>query len=538
MRGKTWGLGQALRSLAVAAAVMWAGAIAARAAEPVPEVTFVTWTKAQYPVQYEEAMGLAEAWKKLGLAVKVDPLNFPNPFLDRVFKARDFGAAILFFTASLERLDPDFYTYNAFHSSRTAPGGWNFAGLTDPALDRKLEEQRQEYDIGKRKALVDTIQQELMDQNAWLVMVNQDELQAYNKANFAVPVLPKVSGFGDPMAFFKMQPLGRQKIVRWGQQISDLKTINPIVASESSQVRILYMIYDTLVKIGPDTKPELWAAKEVKAVGPTTIQVVLRDGLKWHDGTLLTAEDVKFTFDYMTLHKAPYYNTALEPVAETKVLSPTSVEFTLKRPYAPFTTQTLAMVPLIPKHVWEKIEKPTEYDNIPPVASGPFKFNQWKRGQEFSVTKFADHFAPPPSDGVVSVFYGTREAAFNALIRKEVDVMDRLLAHQVDELKALDFIQTVQVPSTAADTVVLNMRNKPFSDPKFRAALNISIPRKEFLDQFYQGFGTLGASVLAPADEAWSNLTLKPPAYDIEKAKDLLKQAGYSWDSSGRLLYP
>jgi peptide/nickel transport system substrate-binding protein len=154
------------------------------------------------------------------------------------------------------------------------------------------------------------------------------------------------------------------------------------------------------------------------------------------------------------------------------------------------------------------------------------------------VTKFADHFAPPPSEGAVAVFYGTREAAFNALVRKEVDVMDRLLAHQMDELKAFDFIQTVQVPSTAADTIVLNMRNKPFSDPKFRAALNVSIPRKEFLDQFYQGFGTLGASVLAPADEAWSNLALKPAAYDIEKAKDLLKQAGYSWDSSGRLLYP
>src|SRR5262249_25570120 len=162
----------------------------------------------------------------------------------------------------------------------------------------------------------------------------------------------------------------------------------------------------------------------------------------------------------------------------------TSVEFTLKRPYAPFTTQTLAMVPLLPKHIWEKVEKPNEFENAAPIGSGPFKFDHWKRAQEFAVARFPEHFSPPPSQGVLIVFYGTREAAYSAFVRKEVDVMDRLLAHQLDELKNVADVQTLRIESTAADTVVLNIRDKPFSDAKFRAALNMAIPRQEILEQF------------------------------------------------------
>jgi hypothetical protein len=122
-------------------------------------------------------------------------------------------------------------------------------------------------------------------------MVNQDELMAYNKANFGDPVIPKVSGFNDPQAFFTLKPKGARKLVRWASPISDLKTINPILVSESSQIRILYLAYDTLVKYGPDTKPAPWAASEVKAVDPTTVEVTLRNDLKFHDGQKLTARN-------------------------------------------------------------------------------------------------------------------------------------------------------------------------------------------------------------------------------------------------------
>ena len=158
----------------IAAAAVVATALAAgmARAEPVSEVRLVTWTKAQYPIEYETAIVLADAWKELGLETKIDPVNFPNPLIERVFKTHDFDAVVINFTPQLQRLDPDFYTYNTFHTDRAVSGGWNFSGLMNPELDKLLEAQRGAYDFDKRKALVGEIQKWVYEQNPWMPMVN------------------------------------------------------------------------------------------------------------------------------------------------------------------------------------------------------------------------------------------------------------------------------------------------------------------------------------------------------------------------------
>jgi len=527
---------------AIAAAAFAVGMAApserAQAAEPIGEILLLTWTKAQYPIEYESAILLAEAWKELGLRVKIDPVNFPNPLVERVFKTRDFDAALINFTAQLQRLDPDFYTFNTFHTSRGAEGGWNIAGLSDPRFDKMLEAQRAEYDFKKRKALVGDIQKWLNEQNPWLVMVNFDELQAYNKTNFRDPVLPKVSGFKDSIAMATLKPAGRQRVVRWGAPFSDLKTINPVLASESSQVRIVYLIYDTLMRIGPNTEPQFWAASAIKPVDDTTIDVTIRDNLKFHDGKPFTAEDVAFTFDYMKKHKAAYYTSTLGQVQSATATNANTVRFKLAASFAPFTSQTLAMVPIIPKHIWEKVADPAAFENVPAVGSGQYAFEYWTKGREFKVKRFDGHFQPASNDGVLTIFFGTAEASYTALVRKDIDVIDKVLPHQLDELKALDFIQPVSVPSNGSITTVLNLRKKPFSDPKFRQALSLATPREKTLKELFEGHGTVGASVIGPANEFWHEPSVKSAPFDIKRARDALRAAGYSWTADGRLQMP
>ncbi len=510
----------------------------AEAAEPMREVVLLTWAKAQYPIEYESAILLAEAWSELGLEIKVEPANFPNPLVERVFSLRDFDAALINFTAQLQRLDPEFYTFNTFHSSRAEAGGWNISGTTDPELDKLLEAQRREYDPEKRKAIVGDIQKELDEQNPWLVMLNFDELQAYNKANFTDPVLPKVSGFKDAVAFVTLKPVGEQKVVRWGAPFSDLKTINPIIASESSQVRLVYLIYDTLMKIGPNTEPQFWMASAIEPIDDTTVEVVLRDDLKFHDGKPVTAEDVAFTFNYMKEKKAAYYTSTLGQLEKAEAVAPNRVRFTLKEAYAPFITQTLAMVPIIPKHVWEGIEDPSTFENIPAVGSGPYSFDYWTKGQDFKVSRFADHFEPAENEGVLVVFFGTAEAAYTALTREEIDVIDKILPHQLFDLEGRDFIEVVTVPSNGSITVVLNARNKPFDDPAFRKALSLATPRQRALQELFEGYGTIGGSVIGPANEFWHEPSVVAQPYDLDQAREVLKAAGYSWSSDGKLQLP
>jgi len=526
---------------ATAATALAVGTLAggsAVAAEPVKEIVLLTWAKAQFPIEYESAILLAEAWKELGLEVKLEAANFPNPLIERVFVKRDFDAALINFTAQLQRLDPEFYTYNAFHTDRMGEGGWNFSGLSDPEMDALLEAQRTEYDFEARKAIVSEIQTKLNEMNPWLVMVNFDELQAYNSDNFSDPVLPKVSGFRDAVAFFTLQPVGERKVVRFGVQMSDLKTINPVIASESSQVRIVYLIYDTLMKIGPNTEPQLWMIEDLNPIDDTTIEVTLRDDLQFHDGQPVTAEDVAFTYNYMKEKKAAYYTSTLERMEKAEAVGPNTVRFTLSAPYAPFTTQTLAMVPILPKSVWEGIEDPSTFENVPAIGSGPYKFDYWTKGREFKVSRFEEHFEPARNEGMLVVFYGTAEAAYTALKEQDIDVIDKVLPYQLFELEAIDAITPVNVPSNGSITVVLNMRGEPMDDPVLREALSLATPRQRALMELFEGYGTLGASVIGPANEYWHEPSVTADSFDIEAARTLLEEAGYSWSDDGRLLQP
>ena len=375
---------------ALAAAALTFGSAGATA-ETMGTLRLLTWTKAQFPIQYEMAIVLAEAWNELGIESKIDPVNFPNPLIERVFNTHDFDAAVIAFTPQLQRLDPDFYTYNTFHSDRAVAGGWNFSGVMDPELDELLVAQRREYDFDARAALVSRIQQRLFEANAWIPIVNADVLQVYNKANFRDPVIPKVSGFNDVVAFFTLKPTGERDVVRWATEITDLKTINPVLASESSQVRMVYLIYDTLMRIGPEGEPQFWAATALDAVDDTTIDATIREGMTFHDGHPVSAEDVAFTFNYMKEHKAAYYNATLGQLESATATGPHTVRFELANPFAPFTTQTLAMVPIIPRHVWEGVEDPTTFENVPAIGSGTYQFGHWKKAQEFKVDRFDGH---------------------------------------------------------------------------------------------------------------------------------------------------
>ena len=416
--------------------------------KPIQEFNMITWTKSQLPIKYEEAMLLAETWKKLGLQVRVVPLNYPNPMLEVWFDSHDFDTFILGIASNPERLDPDFYTYHSFHSSNAGKGGWNLGSFNNKEFDRLAEAQREEYDLDKRRAIVYKCQQLLHRENPWLILVNKDGLQAYNKADFKDPVIPKLVGLEDAYAYFTFKPTGARKVISMAVPWTDIKTYNPLLMTESSVIFMLYFIYDTLVKIGPETtKPEPWAAKEIKPIDLKTIDVTIRNDLKFHDGKPLTAEDIKFTFEFMIKHGALYFKPSLNPIESVNIMDKYKVRFHLKNPYPPFITQTLVMIPLLPKHIWEKIEKPTEYRNVPPIGSGPFKFDHWREAQEFKVSRFPDHFKPAYVDGVLFVFYGTREAAYTALKMKKTDQLNMLLPHQMEELQKLDYIQTVRVPS-------------------------------------------------------------------------------------------
>lgn len=523
--------------IAFALAVVPASVAAAEQLEPIKEINFTSFPKGQQPWVYQQALMIKENWEKLGLKIRLEPLNIPHPLIQRLFKEKNFDATMMEGTGTVDRLDPDFFLNTVFHSKNAVPGAWNLSGFDDPAYDKLAEAQKVAYDLKKRQQLVWQCQEILFQQNPWVVTVNNNSIQAYNSANFLVPKV-SIAGFNDAMMLFYIQPKGDKKVFRYGTAMADLKTINPLVFNESDQFVYVYSIYDTLVRVTPEGKPELWAAAALDTVDDTTIDVTLRKDMTFHDGKPVTVQDIKFTFDYLAQHKAVYLLKKIESVESVEILSDDTVRFKLKQPYAPFISLTLATTPIMPKHIWEKIDKPHEYRNVPPIGSGPFKFDHWRASQEFMMTRHAGHFSPPLLDSVLFVFYGTGEGVSTALKKKEVDNMVTVSAQQVMDLEERDYIKVLKIPNHTTDGVILNIRRKPFDDPKFRLALAYTIPREQMVEEIFFGFAGVGASMIAPQNEYWHNPNIKPYPYDLERAKAILKEAGYRWNKDGRLCYP
>ncbi|MBT4090673.1 MAG: methyltransferase, partial [Deltaproteobacteria bacterium] len=177
------------------------------------------------------------------------------------------------------------------------------------------------------------------------------------------------------------------------------------------------MIYDRLFRIGPNGDPVPWIATSYKVTKGNNIKLKIRKGMLWHDGKPLTAEDVKFTFDYFIKWKSPYFLKQLANIEKVSVDGKYAVTIKLKSPNAPFIQNVLGGVFIIPKHIWQDIPAKTDvsdalnYANDNPVGSGPFKFDHWNRGRELKVSAFKKHFKAPKVDGIIRVVYGSHDAA-------------------------------------------------------------------------------------------------------------------------------
>ena len=127
--------------------------------------------------------------------------------------------------------------------------------------------------------------------------------------------------------------------------------------------------------------------------------------MKFHDGVEVTADDVKFTMDYHSQWKAPFFVESLQNLESVETTGKYSLRIRLKEPYAPFIPNLLGAIFIIPKHIWQDIpdkvdvSDPLNYANEKPIGSGPFKFDYWDRGREMKVTAVKEHFSAPKCDG-------------------------------------------------------------------------------------------------------------------------------------------
>lgn len=510
----------------------------------------LTRPQAANPNEYETAHMIVKDMRALGLDAEVKVMEWAQ-MADVVWYDRDsWDITGWQMTARPERLDPDEFTYNLFHSS-TAEKGYNFVGYINPEYDDVAEQQRVTVDKEERQRLVKKAQQITATDVAYLFCVNPMLSYVYNTDVFEKGSIVEMAGLGikNYWTYISLEPKGSEKNIVINSN-EDIQATNPYYISGTVDSWVTELVWDRVMRMGPDGLPKPHAAKSVEWTSNTECKVVLRDDMYFHDGEKVTAEDVKYSFEIPLLtDEAPMYSPFVKYIDSIEMVDDYTLIFTLKQPYAAFETASLAKLNIVPKHIWEpvveeyknKSENLEFYQEKTPIGSGPFKYVAWKQREEVILEAFKDHFQPPKAEKWICKVIDNMEATLGMIQTGEINFLatyngdGSLLKEKVDAKDNLEMVYSIDL---GFRFFAPNHRRAPFDDVAFRRALAASLDRQMVADLVWKGYAVPGDSIISPALEYWKNNELNYPSGGVDAARKILSDAGYQWDKEGKLLYP
>lgn len=313
---------------------------------------------------------------------------------------------------------------------------------------------------------------------------------------------------------------------------ADPQNINPLYVVDQTSFDIQQALYSPFFEI---VQGEMYYGNGLcesvtSNEDATEFTLTLKDGLKWHDGEPITADDVVFTMQVLVdeTQNVPYSSYGFidgEPVQAEKVDDRT-VKITLPASSAGFLGG-LSQVYCIPKHIYEGVANIGESDlNNNPVGSGPFKFGEYKSGEYFKVTKFDDWFNEVNLDSITFKIIKDANSANAALASGDLDA--RLIS--ADEYQTVSTYSNVSVysyNSGRVNAMFLNQLTPALQDVKVRQAIAYGLNKQELCT-----FAFISEEYAEPAHSLLTPDTLyytEPSTIydnDPDKAKELLAEAG------------
>ena len=533
----------------VCLAVLRVPAVAANPGDQIRKLVIVSAAQASDPQEFQAAQLLAQAWRQLGLDIEVK--GMPRPQLsDLVWNTRDkWDMTMWRMVGRPERSDPDEFAYNLFNPA-TAATGYDFVGYDNPNYMKIAEAQRSELDQGKRKQLIYEAQDAINKDQPYIFLVYPKNVLAYDKSVWKQSTVVEQSGIGirSFWTYLRAEPLTAQKDMITNAAEAML-ALNPLYISGAIDSWLTEIIWDRLMRVGPDGLPIPWAAEKVIQVDPNTVDCVLRPGQKWHDGNPMTVDDVVFSFKAPTMgDKSPMYKPFVANIADVMATDDKTVRFKLKTPSAAFAASTLAKINLIPKHVWEPIladlmTKPQNvetYQEQHPVGSGPFKVARFKFTEEIVLEANKDYWETPKPERVIMRIVTNTSAALGMLPKGEINFLTdyrgdpKLLTDLAKQNPNIEVVSTIDM---GFRFVAPNQRRPPFNDPAFRRALSSATNRQLMAAAAWNSFAVPANSIISPALKFWSKPGIDDLKVDMSAAKKLLEDAGYVL-VGGKLHYP
>lgn len=302
---------------------------------------------------------------------------------------------------------------------------------------------------------------------------------------------------------------------------------------------LMHLVYDSLFWSQVKTDPEPWLAQKAEPSNNSKVwTVTLKPGIKWQDGVPLTAEDIKFSFEYYRKHEADSgryaHHVAQPPFDRAEVVNPRVVKLYYREPAPTFKILPGADLPIIPKHIWSKISDPRTAAKMLPVGSGPYKVTKIVSDQRYVLKANPTYFKGKPTVDELDLSIVTDpNAAFQALRAGQVDAVTRDVPPElVDSLGKANGIKVVS--GTRFDSVAINFnaRKKPWTDPVVRKAISLATDENALVKRVLLGQAIPGNDSFVHPQSPWA-LPGGGHEYDPAKAKATLEKAGYRASKPG-----
>ena len=301
---------------------------------------------------------------------------------------------------------------------------------------------------------------------------------------------------------------------------TEIDSLDPFNATAGDTKTVMDQIFDGLLDVDEDGNlvPDLAESYEISKDG-LTYTFKLKEGVKFHDGSDFSADDVYYTYDKLSgLSSGEPMSSKFSVIKEMEVISPTEIKMTLDAVNNSFIY--LQNQPIV--------KKDYEDNQTKPLGTGPYKFVSYTPGEGMVMERFddyhrKDHVAKIKQVNVVRI--ADNQALVMALNNGEVDLASKLTADELEQVS--ESTDSYSHPQNLVQLLGLNNKVKPFDDIRVRQAIAHAIDKDELIEAVAGGKASKIYSSFSPALKDFYNDLEEMYPTDVEKAKELLAEAGY-----------
>lgn len=318
---------------------------------------------------------------------------------------------------------------------------------------------------------------------------------------------------------------------------ADPRSLVPNSSTAQQEINISEQITEKLIEFNQDSsgfEPRL--ATAWKQIDPTTLQLTLRQGVKFTNGEPFNADSAQKSIEIM--RKAPAYASFTSMISGSKVVDDHTLDITTAKPSG-LVLNALAL---------GSFQYPADYYatagdsgfGTKPIGTGPYELSNWTKGTSITLTANPDYWGGKPAiEKLVFTVVPDKSAQVAAIQSGQADFIYDIPVGSMDTLKAASGLKLVTRPSNRVYLISFSeLTNTPLKDPAVRQALQYAINVPALIKDQLGGYGTPLEGQILPPNYVGFDKSVTATKYDPTKAKELLAKAGYPNGFTVTFKYP